>query len=53
LGRVALAVAVHAALKKMRLLKDVRYFIADSGDLSLLVVLIVVGIALVAMYFWA
>jgi hypothetical protein len=37
----------------MRLLRDVRYFMADSGDLSQLAVLVVVGVALVAMYFSA
>jgi hypothetical protein len=37
----------------MRFLNEVRYFIADSGDLRPLAVLVVVVAALVAMYFWA
>jgi hypothetical protein len=35
----------------MRLLRDVRYFIADSSDLNQLAVLVVVGVGLIAMYF--
>jgi uncharacterized protein (DUF983 family) len=34
----------------MGLLRDVRYVIADSGDLPSLAVLVAVGVALVAMY---